>query len=339
LPGLVAIVLVAHASIGRRRAGVALAGLLAALLAPFHFYALPAAYLLVLLLFVTGGRWRRQGRAGDLAVFLAPVVLALPFVVGPILLQSDHGAFRFVAGWSEARFQDGPPAIVFFYLTNLGLPFVLALVAFVMRDLPERALLVAWTASLFLVPNLVVASAVEFDMNKYFQMMWVAVAIAAGWLIRSWPRPIVAAIIAFAALSPTLVGIWTVTSRTVALTDAQERAAEWIATSTPQGAVFVTDTWINSPVDVAGRLRVTSFGPYVSNLGYNPDERAADVQRVRCDGPEAAAIVMERYGATYVLSSGGAIECEGREPTDLSASPIFETAYSADGVTIWRLKP
>ncbi|MCJ7709591.1 MAG: hypothetical protein MUQ32_02050, partial [Chloroflexi bacterium] len=46
LPALVSVVLVAHASIGRRRVGVALAGLLAALLAPFHFYALPAAYLL-----------------------------------------------------------------------------------------------------------------------------------------------------------------------------------------------------------------------------------------------------------------------------------------------------
>ncbi|HYO42562.1 MAG TPA: hypothetical protein VES19_05120 [Candidatus Limnocylindrales bacterium] len=339
LPALVAVVLIAHASIGRRRVGMALAGLLAALLAPFHFYALPAAYLLVLLLFVTGGRWKRQGSVGDLVVFMAPVVLALPFIAGPILLQVGHGAFRFVGGWSEARFQEGPLAIAFFYLTNLGLPFVLALVAFLRRDLPERGLLVAWTASLFLVPNLVVVSAVEFDMNKYFQMMWVAVAIAAGWLVRRWPRPIVAAVVAFAALSPALVGFWSVTSRTVALTDPQERAAQWIASSTRPGSVFVTDTWINSPVDLAGRLRVTSFGPYVSNLGFNPDERAADVQRLRCDGPEAAAAVMERYGATYVLSSGGALECGDRTPTDLSSSPRFETAYSVDGVTIWRLKP
>ncbi len=63
------------------------------------------------------------------------------------------------------------------------------------------------------------------------------------------------------------------------------------------------------------------------------------MQRLPCDGPEAAAIVMERYGATHVLSSGGLLECEGREPTDLPASPNFETTYSADGVTIWRLKP
>lgn len=339
LPGLISIVLVAHASIGRRRAGVALAGLLAALLAPFHFHALPAAYLLGLLLFATGGRWRRRGAARDLVLFMAPVVLALPFIVGPVLLQSGHGAFRFVVGWSEARFQDGPAAVAFFYLTNLGLPFVLAVVALARRDLPEHALLAAWTVSLFLVPNLVVVSAVEFDMNKYFQMMWVAVAIAAGWLIRRWPRPILAAVVVFAALSTVLVGAWHVMSQSVALTDAQERAAEWIASSTPPRSVFVTDAWINSPVDLAGRLRITSFGPYVSNLGYNPDERAADVQRLRCGGPEAAIGVMERYRATYVLSSGGLIDCGGQTPTDLSSSSRFETAYSTDGVTIWRLRP
>ncbi len=109
--------------------------------------------------------------------------------------------------------------------------------------------------------DLIVVSAVEFDMNKHFQMMWVAVAIAAGWLIRRWPRPIVAAVVAFAALSPTLIGIWTVASRTVAMSDAQARAAEWIASSTPQGSVFVMDTWTNSPVDVAGRLAADVVRP------------------------------------------------------------------------------
>ena len=46
------------------------------------------------------------------------------------------------------------------------------------RDrLPWRGFLVTWIVALFLVPNLVVVSAVEFDMNKYFQIMWIAVAI------------------------------------------------------------------------------------------------------------------------------------------------------------------
>jgi hypothetical protein len=37
-----------------------------------------------------------------------------------------------------------------------------------------------------------------------------------------------------------------------------------------------------------------------------------------------------------VLSSGG-VPCDGKPGTDFSASPLFETVYDADGVTIWRL--
>ena len=53
--------------------------------------------------------------------------------------------------------------------------------------------------------------------------------------------------------------------------------------------------------------------------------------------PEAvAADRMARYGATYVLSSGGN-PCEDEPSTDFSSSPAFETVYDDEGVTIWRL--
>ena len=105
--------------------------------------------------------------------------------------QGHIGAFRFVLWWSEARVQDGPAAVAFFYLTNLGIPTVLAVIAaFTARGMPARWFLVAWMVALFIVPNIIVVSAVEFDMNKYFQIMWIAVAILAGWPIRNWRPPL-----------------------------------------------------------------------------------------------------------------------------------------------------
>ena len=105
--------------------------------------------------------------------------------------------------WSEARFGDGPAAVAFFYLTNLGIPSVLAVIAaFTARGMPARWFLVAWMVALFVVPNIIVVSAVEFDMNKYFQIMWIAVAILAGWLIRRWRPSIVAALLVVCAFSP-----------------------------------------------------------------------------------------------------------------------------------------
>ena len=217
--------------------------------------------------------------------------MPLPFIAEAILQQSEIGAFRFVPGWSEARFGDGPLAVVFFYLTNLGIPFVLALVArLTARGLPTRWFLVAWLVALFVVPNVVVVSAVAFDMNKYFQIMWIAVAILAAWLIRRWPRPVVAAVlvvsfalagahrrVAYDEHGPVTIGV------------AQEAAGRWIETNTPERRVFLTDAFINSPVDLAGRLRITTFGPYVSNLGYDPAPREADDERHLLRRPEAAA--------------------------------------------------
>ena len=56
LPGLVTVVLLIVACLGRRPLGVLLAGILAALLAPFQFFAFPATYLIVFLYVVDDGR-------------------------------------------------------------------------------------------------------------------------------------------------------------------------------------------------------------------------------------------------------------------------------------------
>ena len=338
LPGLVSVVLLLVTCLGRRPGGVLLAGVLAALLAPFHFYAFPATYLIVGLYVVTTGAWRARTSWRDAVLFLMPAILALPYILPAVVRQGDIGSFKFVAGWSEARIAAGPAAALFFYVTNLGLPVMLALAALLAgRRVPARAFLGAWLIALFLVPNLVVVSAVEFDMNKYFQMMWIAAAILAAWLIHRWPRPAIALVLAFSAVSPALIAIWHVRSPAVAMDLAHERAARWIEANTPERAVFVTDDFINSPVDLAGRLRITSFGPYVANLGYDPEPRAADVRAVYCDGPEEAAVRMARYGATFVLSNGGVLECDDGRATDFTTGGLFTIVYDEEGVSIWRL--
>ncbi|MBA2300052.1 MAG: hypothetical protein H0W22_04680, partial [Chloroflexi bacterium] len=343
LPGLVAVVLLVVACLGRRPAGVFLAGVLAALLAPFQFYAFPAVYLIVGLYVATSGAWRERTVWRDAALFLAPVVVALPYVLPAAVRQGVEGSFRFVGGWSEARLEEGPAAVAFFYVTNLGIPVVLAVGSLLLlrgaHRVPHRGFLAAWLVTLFVVPNVVRVSAVDFDMNKYFQIMWIAAAILAAWLVARWPRPVIAAVLMVCALSPALIALHHLVHPAVVMTLPQAAAARWIETNTPERAVFLTDDFINSPVDLAGRLRVTTFGPYVSNLGYDPLPREADVHAVYCDGPEVALERMAVYGATFVLSSGGVLECDDGEPTDFSGSRLFETVYDVDGVSVWRPSP
>ena len=237
-------------------------------------------------------------------------------------------------GWSEARIADGPLASVFFYVTNLGIPMLLAVIALVAlrgsRAAPARGFLAAWVVALFLVPNLIVVSAVEFDMNKYFQIMWIAVAILAAWLIARWRTTAVVATLALCAISPALIAVHHATHPAVTMSLAQAAAGRWIETNTPERAVFATDAFINSPVDLAGRLRITTFGPYVANLGYDPAPREADTRAIYCDGPDVAVERMAVYGATYVLSSGGAARLRRRR-----CRPISRRARDSRRSTRW----
>jgi len=311
------------------------AGVLAALLAPFHFFYLPAFPLLALAWVVAGRRLLDRDAPRNAALLLAPMLLALPFILAPALQASGSGALHLVQGWPSAPREDGPLGVLFFYVTNLGVPFALAVAALLGRNLPHRAFLAAWIVALFAVPNVVQVSVIDFDMNKYFQAMWIAVAVTAAWLIRRWPTPAVVAVFALSVPSPLLVAGWTATSSSQVLSAGDLAASEWVATNTPADAVFVTDGWVNSLTDAAGRRRLTTFGPYIANLGYSPDERISHVTTIYCGGdPTLAADLMRRYGATYVVDGGRPASCGA--PVDFATSPAFELVYG-DGPRIWAL--
>ena len=318
-----------------RPAVLVAAGSMGALLAPFHFFFLPAFPLLALAWVLLGGRLLDRSAPRNALLLLAPFLLAIPFVIEPALQAGGSGSLRFVQWWPSAPREDGALAVLFFYVTNLGVPFALALIALSSGRLPRGAFLAAWVIGLFVIPNVVVVSVVDFDMNKYFQAMWIGVAIAAAWLIRSWPLPAVVAVLALSVPSPLLVGAWTATSDYQVLSRADAAAAVWVASETPPGAVFVTDGWVNSLTDAAGRRRLTTFGPYIANLGFQPDERISHVTTIYCGGDAAlSADLMRGYGATYVVDGGRPQTCPA--PVDFGASDAFELVYDA-GPRIWRL--
>ena len=169
--------------LGRRPLGVLLAGVLAALLAPFQFFAFPATYLIVFLYVVTTGAWRARTVCRDAVLFLAPVVLAAPFIASARrCARATSGAFRFVAGLGRGpvRGRAGGGRVLLPDQPRHPVRAGDRRGVHRARSLPNRWFLVAWMVALFVVPNVVVVSAVEFDMNKYFQIMWIAVAILAG---------------------------------------------------------------------------------------------------------------------------------------------------------------
>jgi hypothetical protein len=318
-----------------RPAMIAAAGILGALLAPFHFFFFPVFPVLALAWVIAARRLFDGPAPRNAVLLLAPYVLALPFVVTPALQAGGSGALQAVSVWPSAPREDGLAAVLFFYVTNLGVPFMLALAALVSPRVPHRGFVAAWIIGLFMVPNVIQLSVIDFDMNKYFQAMWIAVGLLAAWLVRRWPLPGIAVVLLIGLPSPLLVAAWTATSNLQVLSTSELAAAQWVSSHTPPEAVFVTDGWVNSLTDAGGRRRLTTFGPYIANLGYPPDERIADVAEIYCGGdPERSADLMRRYGATYVVDGGRPQPCD--ESVDFGGSAAFELAYDGSP-RIWRL--
>jgi len=345
LPMLVAAVLLLVAGLPTARARAAgwrdrpaligLAGLMGALLAPFHFFFFPAFLLLALGWVLVGGRLFDRRTPRNAGLLLAPYVLAVPFALAPLLQARGSGALKLVAGWESAPFADGPWAVAFFYLTNLGIPFLLALLVLVLPRVPHRGFLAFWLIALFVVPNVMQVSVIGFDMNKFFQAMWIAVAILAAWLIRRWPVVALAGVLLLSIPSPLLVSAWTAFNREVVLGWSEVDAGNWIAANTPERSVFVTNGWLNSPTDPAGRLRVLTFTPYIANLGYSPDTRAAQVETIYCSGSaDVAAQLTRALGAGYLLDTGPPGQCT---ETVFDGSPDWTLVYDAGGVRIWQV--
>jgi hypothetical protein len=340
LPMLAACVLAVWSSATpRSRPGMVLGGVMAALSAPFNFFAYPIVYLLIGLVLVQRTVWRYRGWLVDAVAVVVPAVYAAQFVLLPYLHRAQASHVLLVKGWQDAPYDEGPLGIIFFYLTNLGITFVLALVALVRRSVPARWLLGGWLVALFAIPNVVQVSLVPFDSSKYFQLMWPAAALLAAWLMRGWRTWAVVPVLVVSCLSGLAGAVWAYDDPRVVLTDAQFGAAQWIESNTADSAVFVTASFVNMPTDLAGRRRITGLSVYATDFGYNQVPRDADVHTIYCGGDQQAARLMRRYGATYVLNYGGFLDCGGgHHPTDFDHSPLFETQYNAGGVEIWHLR-
>ena len=206
------------------------------MLAPFHFYAFPATYLIVFL-YVRDDRRRGGGRSRAMPRSSSPRSSS------PCRSSSDavvrQGTSVRSASCSAGARRASPTARRRWPSSTR--PTSGSRSRWRCRRADRRdgcRVAGSWSPGLlamFLVPNLVVVSSVEFDMNKYFQIMWIPVAILAAWLIHRWPRPLIAGVLVVSAMSPALIAVWHVRSSVVALTHPRNGLPMDRGVDTPEG--------------------------------------------------------------------------------------------------------
>ena len=205
---------------------------------------------------------------------------------------------------------------------------------------PRRWFIVAWMVVLFIVPNVVVVSAVEFDMNKYFQIMWIAGRDPRGLAHPRLAEPVDRRRRSRSrAISPVLIAYWHLTNPAVVMTAAQERAGALDRDATPETLGVRHRRQHQQP----GRHRRSAAHHDVRAVRLEPGLRPGAAR----DGHDGASTATGRTWPpnswtstarrTCCRAAGSSTATTASRRTSPS-SDRFETVYDVDGVSVWRLR-
>lgn len=273
---------------------ILLAGVVTGLVFEFHnvaFFCCYVAYVAYLIF-----NFKRFNQS--FLYFLVPTALALPFILGtggPPLTVSISGTWI-------ANFAQNP---LIYYPLNLGIPFALAIVAFLWRGHEE---LKSTLLFLVLIPNVLLLTPNPWDMYKFFMFAWVPIAVLSGvvlaklW-VRKW-RVVVLGLILLSVMTSASVVIFNVGTDYPAVSWSEYQAGLWVRDNTPQNSVFLTSALIHAPSSmIGGRLRVTSYINWPYGHGVPLDlvfQREHDIDLAYNGTAAELASVIREYNVSYV---------------------------------------
>ena len=259
------------------------------------------------------------------------------------------GSFlRFQFNWVNNRDGAGMRDLwLWFYVKNIGVPFLIVLMAALERE-PRHRRLLCGAAVIWIAAELVRFQPNEYDNNKLFYLAWLLCCyVAADWcgqvfrLLRGmrsrWAIAVVAAVVFF--LSPVLTLARECVSGYQAFSAGDVAMAEWIGENTDEDSVFLTgpDNHLNPVDSIAGRTIVCGPDLWLYWHGFDTSRAKADIARFYRD-PARNLDVLSEYGVDYVVVSwgyGGEADRYGAEAYRFDA--LFELVYNDGPRCIYRV--
>ncbi len=248
--------------------------------------------------------------------------LALPQLISFTFVQATNSEhfLRFQFNWCNNRRGKGLVDPYFwFYIKNIGLPYLLIVLAlfkkrggeddasvFQNRLLASGAFLIYGVAECYLFqPN-------EYDNNKLFYVWFLlCVPMVANYALELFERlrglagrrMIAAGFLVCCFLSAGLTVARECVSDIPAYSRADIEVAEFVKAQTPEHAIFVTGKQHLNPVSsLAGRTILCSADIYLFFHGFNTDQRRAEVAAFYANPLENLAF-LKKYGVQYIYVS------------------------------------
>lgn len=196
-----------------------------------------------------------------------------------------------------------------FYLKNIGLPFLLILLALLEKN-QKRRFLASGAFMIYLVAEFIQFQPNIYDNNKLLYIWYMICCVIAadyglellGKLKGMRAKPVIAALCAFVCFFTGALSIahevksdWQMFSR------AEVEAAEYIEENTEQDATFLTWTQhINFVSSLAGRRIVCGPDTWLYYHGFNTWDRQRDIRSFYAD-PVGYEYILSEYEVDYIL--------------------------------------
>ncbi len=216
--------------------------------------------------------------------------------------------FNWVNNLNGQGMQDG---YFWFYIKNVGLPFVLILLAVLEKD-TKRRFLASGAFSVYIVAELFLFQPNEYDNNKLFYVWYMLCAIIAAdyamvLLEKLKPlrsRIVIAVICCFMFFTSGALSIARECVSNFEMFGAEHvQAAEFVEENTDINSVFMAYTQHINPISaLTGRKVVCGPSNYLSLHGLNISSRENDLKQFYQD-PVNNKNILEKYNADYIMVS------------------------------------
>ncbi|MBR3763428.1 MAG: hypothetical protein IKK57_02620 [Clostridia bacterium] len=230
-----------------------------------------------------------------------------------------------------------------FYLKNIGLPFLMLIFALCERN-PRWRRLFAGALPIILAAEFVRFQPNIYDNNKLLYLAWLLCAmIVADWCGVVWrklkdfrARPFIAALAAVTIFLSAGLTLWRECVSNYQLFSAGAvQAGEFVRDNTEEDAVFLTGVHHLNPVaSIGGRRIVCGPDLWLYYHGLDTNARKEDIARFYGD-PAGNLDVLETYGVDYIAVSS--YERHDYQPDIAALDALYTRVYQNGEMIIWQV--